>query len=157
LATPPNPSLNVAQEKEGLSAKFGHWIALYAAYLFLAGWSYSKGYFKLFGIDTGWLDLGFNDTVARGFTVLFDAGMWLSVIYLVIFLLSLIVEVIKRESSRIVNAVVAVLLVLFFPCVYGIAFKAGVQAASGDRSDKSKLPTITFTAGPCDYRGKLGL
>lgn len=155
MASPAKPLPDVTQEKEGLSAKFGHWIALYAAYLFLAGWSYLKGYFKIFGIDTGWLDLGFNDTVARGFAVLFDAGKWLSIIYLVIFLLSMIVEVLSRKSSRIVNALVAVLLVFFFPCIYRIAGNAGIQNAEADRRDRSKLPTITFTAGSCDYRGKL--
>jgi hypothetical protein len=54
-------------EKDSLASKFGHWTALYAAYSFLAGRSYLKYYFGVFGVDTGWLDLGSNDTMEWGF------------------------------------------------------------------------------------------
>jgi len=87
-------------EKEGLSAKFGHWTALYAAYLFLAGWAYLRHYFEVFGVDTGWLDIGLSDTIAQGFSVLFGRGWPLSLVYLVIFLLSLALEVFWVNRSR---------------------------------------------------------
>jgi hypothetical protein len=150
----PNLALPSA-EKEGLSTKFGHWTALYAAYLFLAGWSYLKYYFGVFGVNTGWLDFGFNDTIAEGFSVLFGAGALLSVVYLSIFLLALFLEVFGKTRSRSADALVPLCLVLLFPVAYGVARHAGIRQANTDRGDNTSLPTIAFTAGSCDYRGKL--
>jgi hypothetical protein len=141
--------------KEGLSAKFGHWTALYAAYLFLAGWAYLRHYFEVFGVDAGWLDVGVNDTVAQGFSVLFGRGWPLSLIYLLIFLLSLALEVFWINGTRKLNAGVAFVLVLLFPLTFWVARCAGIGQANRDRGDKTSLPTITFAAGPCGYRGKV--
>jgi hypothetical protein len=143
------------EEREGLSAKFGHWTALYAAYLFLAGWAYLRYHFGVFGVDTGWLDLGLNDTIAQGFSVLFGRGWPLSLVYLIIFLLSLALEVFWVNGSRKANACVACALVLFFPVTFWVARCAGISQANRDRGDKTSLPTITFAAGPCGYRGKV--
>jgi hypothetical protein len=142
-------------DKEDLSAKFGHWMALYAAFLFLAGWSYLKYYFRVFGVETGWLEFGFNDTLARGFSVLFGAGALLSIVYLSIFLLTLVVEVFFKKRSQIVDGLIPLLLVLLFPVTYGVARNAGIRQANTDRGNSTSLPTIAFTAGSCDYRGKL--
>jgi hypothetical protein len=144
-----------AADKEGLSAKFGHWTALYAAYLFLAGWAYLRYYFAVFGVDAGWLDLGVNDTVARGFSVLFGTGWCLSVVYVSIFLLSLVLEVFCVNHSRKLNALVACVSVLLFPVTFWVAEYAGVGQANKDRGAKTSLPTITFAAGKCSYRGKV--
>lgn len=142
-------------DKEELSAKFGHWMALYTAFLFLAGFSYLKYYFRVFGVDTGWLEFGFNDTLASGFSVLFGSGALLSLVYLGVFLLTLICEVFYERRSRIVDALVPVLLVLLFPVTYQVARCAGIQRANNDRGSTTLLPTIAFTAGRCDYSGKL--
>ena len=143
------------EEKEGFSAKFGHWTALYAAYLFLAGWAYLRYYFEVFGVDTGWLDLGLNDTIAQGFSVLFGKGWQLSLVYLVIFLLSLALDVFWVNSTRKLSAGVACALILLFPVTFLVARCAGIGQANRDRGDKTSLPTIAFTAGPCGYRGKV--
>ena len=140
---------------EGLSSKFGHWTALYAAYLFLAGWAYLRHYFAVFGVDTGWLDLGFNDTVAQGFSVLFGTGWFLSLIYLVIFLISLALEVFCTNDGKIRNAAVAIALLLLFPVAFCVARNAGIEQANKDRGNKTTLPTITFAAEKCSYRGKV--
>lgn len=140
---------------ESLSSKFAHWTALYAAYLFLAGWAYLRYYFAVFGVNAGWLDLGFNDTVAEGFTVLFGAGKCLSIVYLFIFIVSLVLEVFCVKQSRKINAVVASILVLLFPVIFEIARYAGISQANKDRGDKTSLPTITFVADQCSYRGKV--
>lgn len=156
MASPGTPIGGPGQtQKEGISSKFAHWMALYAAYLFLAGWSYLKSFFHVFGIDTRWLDFGLNDTIAQGFTVLFSTGVWLSVVYLVIFLISLILEVLSTQRPRWLNTVAVVCLVLLFPATYWIASRAGIDRANTDRSDQTSLPTIVFTSGKCDYRGKL--
>jgi hypothetical protein len=154
MATPTALSGSADAEKEGLSAKFAHWMALYAAFLFLAGWTYLKYYFTVFGVNSGWLDFGFNDTLAHGFSVLFGTGALLSIIYVVIFLLTLIREVFLKPSP-ILDALIPVILVLLFPATYGVARYAGIRQANNDRGEKSSLPTIAFGAGSCDYRGKL--
>jgi hypothetical protein len=141
-------------DKENLSGKFGHWTALYAAYLFLAGWAYLRRYFEVFGVDVGWLDFGFNDTIAQGFSVLFGKGRSLSVVYLAIFLVSLGIELFWVNRSQWVDASLAFGLVLFFPLTFWVAGCTGISQANTDRSDKTSLPTITFAAGPCGYRGK---
>jgi hypothetical protein len=142
-------------KKDSLASKLGHWTGLYAAYLFLAGWSYLKYYFGVFGVDTGWLDLGLNDTMAQGFSVLFGSGVFLSIVYVVVFLLSVAVEAFPRNRSRLMDMEIPLFLVFLFPVTYGIARRAGIGQANVDRGDKPSLPTLVFTAGSCDYRGKL--
>lgn len=145
----------MASGKEGLSSKFGHWTALYAIYLFLAGWSYIRYYFTAFGVDAGWLDLGLNDTIAQGFSVLFGTGWLLSLVYLAVFLLSVIVEFFSDAHSRGVNTFTVCVLVILFPVTFFVARYAGVTQANKDRSGKTSLPTITFAVERCAYRGKV--
>jgi hypothetical protein len=152
--TSPSPRRG-AMPKEGLSARFAPWMALYGAFLFLAGWGYLKNYFIVYGINSGWLDFGFNDTVVHGFTVLFGSGVLLSIVYLIIFLLSLFAEVFYSNRSRIVDAVLVSCLVILFPITYKVARTAGISQANIDRGEKTGLPTVAFTAGACDYKGKL--
>jgi hypothetical protein len=129
-------------------------MALYAVYLFLAGWAYLRYYFRVFGIDTGWLGVGFNDTVADGFSVLFGPGVYLSLIYLVVFLATVVVDL-WTKLKRSAQTIVAILLVMLFPMTFYAARRAGIEQANIDRGDRTSLPTIAFTAGGCDYRGKL--
>ncbi len=144
-------------EKEGLSAKFGHWMAMYAAYLFLAGWGYLTAYFAVFGMERGSVEFGFEDTIAEGFSLLFGRGAWLSLVYVTILVLALLIEVTLKKPGRFVDAGVILCLVLFFPLTYVIATRAGTSQAKIDRGPRTTLPTIAFTAPPCTYRGKLVL
>jgi hypothetical protein len=130
-------------------------MALYAVYLFLAGWAYLRYYFSVFGVNAGWLDLGVNDTIAQGFSVLFGTGWPLSVVYLIVFLLSLGIEVFWVTHGKKVDTFVVCVLVLLFPVTFWVARYAGVIQANKDRSDKTSLPTITFAADKCAYRGKV--
>ena len=141
-------------EKEALSAKFARWFTLYAAFLFLAGWSYQESYFNVFGVDTTWLEFGVNDTIAKGFSVLFGAGVWLSWLYMVVFLLSAIEELLSTRS-RVIDSVVVLSLLLLFPLFYLQATKVGRTQANIDRGLQSGLPVVTFSSGSCDYEGKL--
>jgi hypothetical protein len=142
-------------DKEGLATKFGHWTAVYGAYLFLAGWSYLKFYFRVFGVDTSWLDLGFNETIARGFSVLFGTGAYLSIIYLVVFVVSVCVEVFSKSRNRFLETAIPLFLVTLFPATYFVARLAGIEQANSDRGNQTSLPTLTFAAAACDYGGKL--
>jgi len=149
----PNASATKPQN-EALWAKFGHWMALYAAYLFLAGWAYLMYYFRVFGIDASWLGVSFNDAVADGFSVLFGPGVYLSLIYLAVFLATLVVDL-WTKLKRWGQTIVAILLVILFPMTFYAARRAGIRQANIDRGDLTSLPTIVFTAGECAYRGKL--
>ncbi len=142
-------------ESKAFSEKLAHWIALYAAYLFLAGWTYIDYYFGVFGINSRWLELGLNDTIARGFTVLFSSGAWLSFIYVCVLVVSLVVEIFLTKNSRAISALASIALVLLFIPTYCVARKAGIEQANTDRSAKTTLPTITFMQKLCAYRGKL--
>jgi len=152
------PDDGAAAEKEGLSAKFGRWMAVYAAYLFLAGWGYLTEYFAVFGVKRGSVEFGFEDTIAEGFSLLFGRGAWwLSLVYVLILVLAVLIEVVWKKPGRMVDAGVILCLVLFFPLTYLIATRAGTNQAVADRGPRTTLPTIAFTAPPCDYRGKLVL
>ncbi len=128
---------------------------LYATYLFLAGWSYFKFYFTAFGIDSGWLDLGFNDTVAKGFSVLFGPAVGLSIVYGIALLTSVIIDIVSTRRRRFGEMFAAVVLVGLFPAIYWLARNAGINHANVDRGEYTSLPTVCFTAGTCDYRGKM--
>jgi len=52
-------------------------------FTFLAGWTYLDFYFAVFGINAKTLAFGLNDVITRGFTAVFDAGVWLSILYLI--------------------------------------------------------------------------
>jgi len=46
-------------------------LPLCVVYIFLSGWAFDDYYFRFFGLDPKFLDLGFHDTLVRGFTVIF--------------------------------------------------------------------------------------
>ena len=146
--------MNEAAKSEGIASKLGAWIVIYGIYLFLAGWTYLDYYFAIFGINAKWLKFELNDVIARGFTVLFDAGAWLSIVYVIVLGISLIVEIFKKKSGS-GYAVVAIGLVIGFFPTYCISKHAGMESAKKDRGPTSTLATITFTQKGCTYRGKL--
>ena len=51
------------QKSESIATRFEYWFAIYAVYLFLAGWTYLDYYFAVFGASVGWLEFGLNDTL----------------------------------------------------------------------------------------------
>jgi len=142
-------------KSESIATRFEYWFAIYAAYLFLAGWTYLDYYFALFGASAGWLEFGLNDTLARGFTVLFGTGGWMSVVYLVVLLVSLFVEIFLTSRGRLVSTVATLVLVIMFIPTYCIARRAGIRQANIDRGSTTMLPTVTFSDKGCTYRGDL--
>lgn len=155
MATPAATSVTDSKTPEGLSAKFARWTALYAAFLFLAGWGYLRNYFHVYGIDLGWLEVGANETIAQGFSTLFGSGVWLSAVYLLIVVLSLLTEMFTRRYNKFVNCTVVLCLIVLFPITYQLARNAGIDQANIDRGERTGLPSLTFTSGTCNYRGKL--
>jgi hypothetical protein len=108
-----------------------------------------------FGVSAERLEFGANDTLARGFTVLFGAGRWLSVAYLVVLIVSLSVEIFWTSGGRILSTVASLVLVIMFIPTYYIARGAGIRQANTDRGSSTTLPTITFSDKKCTYRGDL--
>ncbi len=140
---------------DSLLAKFAHWATLYAAYLYLAGWGYLRTYYHVFGVGGSSLDIGFNDTLAQGFAVLFGSGWALSLIYVVVFGLSVVVEMTALGRRTLLRTALPTILVAFFPVTYLFATRAGIDRANIDRGQHTTLPSMAFTAGTCAYNGKL--
>jgi hypothetical protein len=86
---------------------------------------------------------------------LFGKGWELSLVYIVIFILFLVIEVLLPVRSRKIDAAFTCVLVLFFPVTFWVARCAGVSQANKDRGEKTSLPTVTFTADACGYGGKV--
>ena len=141
-------------KSDSIAGKLGAWIAVYGFYLFLAGWTYLDFYFAVFGINAKTLEFGLNDVIARGFTVLFDAGAWLSIVYLIVLGISVLVEALKKDSG-VIYAFTAIILAVGFIPTYLIAKSAGVSRANQDRSEQTTLAHISFIEKSCSYQGKL--
>ena len=142
-------------KSESIATRFEYWFAIYAVYLFLAGWTYLDYYFAVFGASAGRLEFRANDTMARGFTVLFGTGVWMSVVYLAVLLVSLLVEIFLTSKGRLVSTVATLVLVIMFIPTYCIARRAGIRQANIDRGATTMLPTVTFADKGCTYRGDL--
>jgi len=143
------------QKAESIASRFEYWFAVYALYLFLAGWTYLDYYFAVFGASVSWLELGLNDTLAQGFIVLFGTGVWMSCVYLIVLLIALILEIFVKDNSRFISTIATLVLVVMFVPAYYIAKGAAVSQANIDRGPKTTLPTVTFSEKGCTYRGDL--
>lgn len=140
-------------------------LPVYAIYLFVSGWAFWDYYYRYFGIDPRSLDIGFYDTLMKGFTVLFTAEkltvmsflegaglLWLIYVALIVLTVVVLKKVGQRLSSSIV---ITTLLILILLAVYFISRNAGLERARLDTSDETRLPAIVFTDGTCTYHGKL--
>jgi len=140
-------------------------LPVYAIYFFVSGWAFWDYYFRYFGIDPRSLDIGFYDTLMKGFTVLFSgqkltllsfmegAGLlWL--IYVVLIVLTVLV--LEKVEHRLWSSIFIVSLLLsILLAVYFISRGAGLERAQLDSGDMTRLPAIVFTDRTCTYHGKL--
>jgi len=155
----------MSDNDSGLLPLIAKLLPVYAIYVFVSGWAFWDYYFRYFGTDPRWLDIGFNDTLMKGFTVLFSdekhisasflegAGLlWL--VYIALFLITLIVlqTIQSQVRSRLLIASLLAILLFF---VYCISRSAGENRARQDSGDSTRLPTIVFTIGNSSYHGKL--
>jgi hypothetical protein len=129
-------------------------LPLCVVYIFLSGWAFDDYYFRFFGLDPKFLDVGFHDTLVRGFTVIFIGARWLSTFYVALFLTPPILNISSwRPLIRLL--LMAVLFVGLLPAVYLISRSAGEQKARIDAGSASTLPAMTFTFQKRSLVGKL--
>ena len=129
-------------------------LPLYVVCIFLSGWAFDDYYFRLFGLDPRFLDLGFHDTLVKGFTIIFAGASWLTVPYGALLLVTLFLSLI-RWPPWVKFLFMAVLFTALLLSVYLISRSAGERAARIDKGDHSTLPDITFSLGKRALIGKL--
>jgi hypothetical protein len=140
-------------------------LPFYGIYIFVSGWAFLDYYYRSFGIEPRTLDIGFNDTLARGFTILFSgekltvlsflsgAGqLWLAYISLAVVTLLLKENLLDRSWLKIWLAFFLSALLVW---VYFVSRSAGAHRAELDKGENTRLPGITFRVGNCAYHGKL--
>lgn len=144
-----------ADSNIGILGAVSQLLVVYAIYLFISGWAFLDYYYRYYGIDTRWLDLGFYDTLVKGFTVLFTGGWILAIFYPMLILVPLAER--KFANGFRTMTVIIVLLLAAVPVVYAVSRCAGERLAKVDKSDDSTLPTITFRSrmSKQQYHGKL--
>lgn len=129
-------------------------LPLCVVYIFLSGWAFDDYYFRFFGLDPKFLDLGFHDTLVRGFTIIFVGARWLAVLYVALFLVPSFLNISSARSLvKIVS--MAVLFVGLLPAVYLISRTAGERKAKLDAGSVSTLPAVTFMFQKRPHIGKL--
>ena len=128
-------------------------LPLYIVCIFLSGWAYDDYYYRMFGLDPRFLDLGFHDTLVKGFTIIFSGAMWLVAPYAALAVGALLIGWVRAPWGRFIC--MAALFLLSLIICYRLSRSAGEDAARIDMGDKSTLPDITFTVAKQDWRGRL--
>jgi hypothetical protein len=138
----------------GFVSELAALLPFYVVCIFLSGWAYDDYYFRLFGIDPRFLDLGFHDTLVKGFTIIFSGAIWLVAPYAALACGPLLIARVRASSGKFLC--MAALFAGCLLCVYLLSRSAGENAARIDQGDQSTLPDITFTsAKQGDLRGRL--
>jgi hypothetical protein len=137
--------------QEGLIAKLAQLLALYVVYVFLSGWTFFDFYYRQFGVDPRWFDLPLQETLVKGFTILFTSGTWLWPVYAAMLVGPLWVDGAEFLRDRLW---VRLLLVLFMMmgillCVYFISRHAGTSEAKNDQGSPTRLAPATFSLKAC--------
>lgn len=146
------------QESRSLISTVSQLLILYAVYVFISGWAFLDYYFRYYGIDPRWLDIGSYDIFIKGFTALFTGGGWLWPLYVLLILIPVIAEYKVRNTLRSALSVSGALIVILLG-VYSVSRSAGEAMAKRDKGDQSTLSSITFRdkAENVQYHGKLVL
>ena len=141
-------------EERSLVLKATQLLALYVVYVFLSGWTALDYYYRYFGIDPKTLTLGIPETLVHGFTILFTGGGCLWPIYILLLIVPLVLE--EKVKNRLgLSISLVVILVGLLLAVYFISRSAGQEGARRDKSDKSRLPSMTFNVRGRPYYGRL--
>jgi hypothetical protein len=152
------PSLEEPQTRASLISTVSQLLILYGVYVFISGWAFLDYYFRYYGIDPRWLDIGSYDILIKGFTALFTGGGWLWPLYILLIVIPVIAEFEVRRATLSVLLVSGALIVILLG-VYWVSRNAGEAMAKKDKGDQSTLASITFRdkAENVQYHGKLVL
>jgi hypothetical protein len=133
----------------GFVAKLTQLFAVYVIYVFVSGWTFLDYYFREFGVDPRWLDFPVQETLVKGFTVLFTHGQWLWPMYALMLTLPMLVDGIP-QLRRHVSARIVVSSFLFATLVgvYFASRSAATVEARIDKSPQTRLPVIVFARKP---------
>lgn len=145
---------NSSQSEYDLLTDLTALLPLYVVYIFLSGWAFNDYYFRFFGLDPRFLDLGFHDTLLRGFTVMFVGSAWMWCIYPLLFASTLLLSRsrirIRYKVPIMLTVLVGALLAIFF-----LSSSAGQEKARIDKGNMSTLPTMTFNYQQRALTGRL--
>jgi hypothetical protein len=143
--------------QDGLIAKLAQLIALYVVYVFLSGWAFFDHYYREFGADPRWFDLPLQETLVKGFTILFsNAFSLLSIALWAIYLLMIGVPLwgdgTKHRDHLWVRFSVGGFMVAALISVYFLSAHAGLSAARSDQGAPTRLALATFSLKSCVER-----
>jgi hypothetical protein len=108
------PMENDKLTENGIVSKLTQLFALFVIYVFLSGWTFFDSYYRSFQIDSRWLDLPFQEVLAKGFTILFTSGYWLWPLYTLMILTSVLFEDFEFVRNRLKASRLAVTAILCF-------------------------------------------
>ncbi len=143
--------------QESFIAKLTQLVALYVVYVFLSGWTFFDFYYRQFGVDPRWFDLPVQETLVKGFTVLFTSGTWLWACYGIMLLVPLWVDGSAKLRDRfLVRMLVGGVMIGVLLCVFFISKSAGISEAKHDQAGTpTRLAPVTFTLKACAERNEL--
>jgi hypothetical protein len=131
-------------------------VGLYAVFVFISGWTFLDFYYRQFGVYTRWIDISIQETLMKGFIILFEGGHWLWAIYLFIIVVPILFEVFPRFQRHIVvQLLVACLMFSCLPLTYYISRNVAEVTAARNQSTASVLPDVRFSTKCGIYVGKL--
>jgi hypothetical protein len=136
-------------QQDGLVAKLTQLLALYVVYVFLSGWAFFDHYYREFGADPRWFDLPLQETLVKGFTVLFTNGALLWVLYLALVLIPLLTDDPKLRDRMWVRVSTGVFMIVALVGIYFLSARAGASAAMEDKGTPTRLALSTFSWKPC--------
>jgi len=142
--------------QESFIAKLTQLTALYVVYVFLSGWTFFDFYYRQFGVDPRWFDLPIQETLVKGFTILFTSGTLLWGCYGVMLLVPLWVDGSAKFRDRfLVRLLVSAVLIGVLLCVFFISRHAGIAEAKNDQAGTpTRLAPATFTLKSCLERNE---
>jgi hypothetical protein len=138
-----------SESDRGFIAKLTQLFAVYVIYVFVSGWTFLDYYFREFGVDPRWLDFPVQETLVKGFTVLFTNGLWLWPIYATMLIVPLLVDGIPQLRRRVSARIIAsCFLFVTLVGVYFASRSAATAEARIDKSPQTRLPVIIFARKP---------
>jgi hypothetical protein len=139
--------------QEGFIAKLTQLLALYVVYVFLSGWTFFDFYYHQFGVDPRSFDLPVQETLVKGFTILFTSGTWLWPLYAAMLMVPLLVDGSAALRDRLwVRPVLGLFMLGVLLGVYFISRNAGVSEAMKDQGSSGRLTPVTFSLKACVER-----
>ncbi len=136
--------------QESFIAKLTQLLAVYVVYVFLSGWTFFYFYYRQFGVDPRWFDLPVQETLVKGFTILFTSGPWLWPCYIAMLVVPLWLDGKASLRDRLwVRLLLGLFMIGVLLCVFYISRSAGVKEAKNDQGSPTRLVPATYSLKAC--------